>query len=145
MKRTLQRNKIPHCVGKTVCSLLMLGAGFSIGACNQTFGFREMRAVLKNCSHNTPSQRYTAVEIYQFCLENQGNMQRIVAKFGKPDYVINYGNNLRFSLIGYVDRVNNQLVMVYYNADEELTIELRDNTNIMPLSVPSECLDDVQY
>ncbi len=72
-------------------------------------------------------------------------MQRIVAKFGKPDYVFNYGNNLRFSLIGYVDSVNNQLVMVYYNADEELTIELRDNTNIMPLSVPSECLDDVQY
>ena len=48
-------------------------------------------------------------------------------------------------MIGYVDRVNNQLVMVYYNADEELTIELHDNTNIMPFSVPSECLDDVQY
>ena len=144
MARTRQHCKAPYSVGKTVCSLLMLGAGFLLGACRHTFGIREMKEVLASCSNNTESQRYTAAEIYQFCLENQGNMQQIIAKFGKPDHTRHYGNNLRFSLIGYVDKVNNQIVMVYYNSDEELTVELHNNTNIVPFSVPDECLDVVQ-
>lgn len=71
-------------------------------------------------------------------------MQLAIDTFGKPDYDMRYGNNLRFRLIAYTDRVNNQIAMIYYNADEELTIELREGLQILPLSLPLECLDQVQ-